>query len=144
MRAVHPDERLWCFRPVRIYVYAGNYDKTLKSLFKVYEAVIIHGADVARVEPHSAVCMGAQRSSRFGGIVEIALHNGGTAYADFTLCIGRKLAVVLRIDYLIVNVRIRYSDTALAEKVTRGKAGRRNALRCTIALSNLYLSVVLL
>ena len=37
-----------------IYVYAGNYDKTLKSLLKVYEAVIIHGADVARVEPHSA------------------------------------------------------------------------------------------
>jgi len=104
MRAVHRDVRLWCFRPVRDIRF------TLRT--HADGRVWLHTGDVGTMDNDGFIYF-KQRLKRL-------------IIADFTLCIGRKLAVVLRIDYLIVNVRIRYSDTALAEEVTRGKAGRRN------------------
>ena len=73
------------FQLARIDVVAGGDDHALHALREEDEAVLVHLAEIARVEPDAAVFVAAERVGRFFGIIDVAQHDGRARDADFAL-----------------------------------------------------------
>ena len=73
------------FQLAGIDVVAGGDDHALHALREEDEAVLVHLAEIARVEPDAAVLMAAERVGRFFGIIDVAQHDGRARDADFAL-----------------------------------------------------------
>src|SRR5208283_4464251 len=72
-------------------VEARRLDHALEAIAEVEEAVRIHAAEIAGVQPDAAVTMAAQGAARRLGIVEVADHDVGARDADLALLPGRKI-----------------------------------------------------
>ena len=86
-------------------------DHALYSALYVDKSVGIHVADIAAVDPQSAVGVAANDVFGLGLIVEVAEHDRRAAYADLAL-----FAVVK----LIIRARLKYADGRCQQRIPTG------------------------
>lgn len=107
------------FKLGRINVVSARNNHSLNALFEIDESVLIHAAEVARMQPHMAVRMRAQCVCILFLVVEITYHYGRSAKADFAQFAVRNFIVCADSANLIVCVGIRQADAALTLLIVR-------------------------
>ena len=127
-----------------IDVVAGGDDHALDALAEVDEAVLVHRAQVAGVQPDAAVGMLAQGHGRLLGVVYIAEHHRGAGKDDLALLAVGHLVGGAGLDDLVIGVREGHADGALAVVAQGRQAARRDALGGAVALADGHGGVVLL
>jgi len=125
------------FELAGIDVVAGGDDHALDALREVDEAVLVHLAEIAGVQPDAPVVVTAERVGRFGRVVHVAEHDRGTADADFALEVGVEFLRGAGPDDLIIGVGEGHADGAHAVVVLRRETAGRHALGQAVALADL-------
>ena len=120
-----------------VYVVAGGDDHALEPLLEVHKSLLIHGTQVAGVQPYQAVLVELQRLSRFLGIVHITRHDGRTGDADLAHLAVRHLVVGGGNDDLVIGIGERNADRAFFIEVFRSQAACSDAFRGSVALTDL-------
>ena len=130
------------FQLAGIDVVAGGDNHALDALGEIDEAVLVHFAEVAGVQPDAAVLMAAEGVVRFLGIVDVLKHDRRAGDADLALEIGVELLRSAGLDDLVIGIRERNADGADAVIVLRRQAGGCDALGQAVALPHLHGGVV--
>ena len=123
-------------------VVAGGDDHPLDALAEIDEAVLVHVAQVAGVQPDAAVEMAAQGGGGFLGVIHVAHHHGGAGDADFALGVGGDLLLGAGLHDLIEGIGEGHADGAGAGIILGGQAGGGDAFGGAVALADLLRAVV--
>ena len=123
-------------------VVARGDDHALDALAEVDEAVAVHGAQVAGVEPDPPVRVAAEGLGGLLRVVDVAHHDRGTGDADLALDVGLQLFLGADLDDFIIGIGEGHADGAGAGVVLGGQAGGRDAFRGAVALADLDLGLV--
>lgn len=127
-----------------VHIITGGNDHPLDALAEIYEAVLVHEAQVAGMEPHPAVKVPPEGLGRLGGIIHVAKHDGGTGHANLALGVGFHFLGSAHLDDFIIGIREGYADGTGTGIVLGGQAGSGDAFGGAIALPDLLGAAVLL
>ena len=117
-----------------IHVVAVGDDHALDALAEVDEALLVHHAQVAGMDPGQSVGVGLLGLGRLLGVVDILQHHGGAGQADLALLAVGDLLLGAGLDDLIIGIREGDADGALLLLVDGGQAAGGDALGGAVAL----------
>ena len=124
-------------------IVAAGDNQPLHPLLEVHKAFLVHGAQIAGVEPQVAVFMELEGLGGLLGVIHVALHDGGAADADFAHGAVGHLVMGGGGANLEVGIGEGNADAALPVGKPGGKAAGGDALRQAVALPHLLHSAVL-
>ena len=125
-----------------IDIVAGGDDHPLHPLAEVHEAVLIHVAQVAGVQPDAPVVVAAQGGGGLLGVIHIAHHYAGAGDADLALDVRLHLGQGAGLHDLIEGIREGHADGAGPGIVLGGQAGGGDAFGGAVALPDLLSAAV--
>ena len=127
----------------RVDIVAAGDDHPFQPLFEVDEALLVHDAQIAGVEPDLAVLVLLEGLGGLPGIVHIAQHDRGAGQADLAHGAVRHLVVGGGNDDFIIGVGEGDANGAGLEEKSRGQAAGGDAFGGAVALAHLLLGAVL-
>ena len=127
-----------------IHIVAAGDNHSLEALAEIYEAFVVHGAEVAGMNPSASVGVHLKGLSIFFRMVEIAYHNRRAGNADFALLTVGKLLLSAGLHNAVVGVREWLTYAALLIHMGGGEAACGNAFRCAVTFAHLNTCVVVI
>lgn len=118
-------------------VVAGGDDHPLGPAPEVDEALLIHDAEVAGIDPGEAVRVMAEGLGGLVGVVHVLLHDGGARQQDLALLAVGQLLVGVGLHDLDVGIREGDADAALLEHLGGRQAAGGDGLGGAVALPHL-------
>ena len=125
-----------------IYIVARGDDHPLGAAPEIDEALAVHGAQVAGIDPCQPVAVGTQSLGRLLGVVHVFLHHGGACQKDLALLAVGELLIGAGLHDLDVGVGEGQADGALLIHIHRGQAAGGDGLGGAVAFPHLNDSVV--
>ena len=132
------------FKLGRIDVITACDNHPFKTLAEIYEAFVIHGSKIARMNPSASVGVHLKGLCVFFRMVKIAYHNRRAGNADFALLTVGKLLLSAGLHNAVVGVREWLTYAALLIHMGGGEAACGNAFRCAVTFAHLNTCVVVI
>ena len=121
-----------------VYVIAVGDYHALDALTEVYEAFLVHLAQIAGMYPYEAVAVVLHGVCGLLGMVHVAQHHRGAGKTYLALLAVWYLLGGAGLYYLIVGIREGQANAALLCLVHGGQAAGGNALCSAVALAYAY------
>ena len=132
------------FKLGRIDVITACDNHPFKTLAEIYEAFVIHGSKIARMNPSASVGVHLKGLSIFFRMVEIAYHNRRAGNANFTLFSVRNFFLSAGFYNTVIGVGEGLTDAAFLIDMSRSETACGNAFRCAVTFAHLNTCVVVI